>query len=111
MIDACYNNIDYIYSKKLWYKRINYIINIINHINGYINIDYINQKAYNIVKNKIESENSIINYVNIRQILKKNKFGTQYRYINFYINKLTNNNDIKIDNNMIHNIIKEFIKN
>ena len=70
------NNIEYTYSKKLWYKRINYVINIINHINGYINLDYIIQKAYDIVKNEIESENIIINYINIRKILKQNKFGT-----------------------------------
>jgi hypothetical protein len=75
VIDDFHNN-DYVFMKKSWYRRINYIVNLINHINGQINLIYIDQKAYNIVKNEIENNNIIINYKNIRKILKINRYGT-----------------------------------
>lgn len=82
---------------KTYYKRQNYMSELISYINGKpplntINLDHI----IILVKYELKKE---LTYQNIRRFLKVHKFNKYYKYINYIINKIENKNN----NNMIIN--------
>ena len=73
------NNVDYVYKKRVFYKRINYVSEILNRINSFMY--NMNNKIINKVKKELVKYEYEINYYNIRKILKNFKLGCHYRHI------------------------------
>lgn len=106
-----YNNTEP-FNKK-FYKRYNYLMNILKEINGIIPY-YENDKqnintAIQIILQEIN--NKPINYLNIRFILKKHKLFNCYKFINYICDSLNNNTmNILINHQNKKLIIDEFLK-
>jgi hypothetical protein len=102
-------DLNYCYKKRIFYKKINYLSEILNKINSYINIT-IDNNLIKKIKNEIKNNyNNEINYYNIRKIIKKMKLGKYYKYIPYFINVL-NKNQFYINLSEKKNIINRFIQ-
>lgn len=97
--------------QQLFYKRFNYLSKLISEINGLIPIDddlIICNKAIELVIKFINKNQ--INYMTVRNILKKNKLFNCYKYINYICDIINNVQKCYIDNNLKKIIINEFLK-
>lgn len=96
--------------KKMFYKRKNYLNNLLSFINGFpFDNNDLKKEEMNKIINQLKNE-SCINYKMVRTLLKKNHLSTYYKHTNYICDIVNNNSKIYINNDMKKKILYEFIK-